>query len=169
MFLTLFVYIYNSDCGWFHVNFTDFNELYPYLIEYCNIVLLKVCLFNFLFVKINYLSSLKTIFKLTYMNFYTKGFHFKTMHVYCNSVIQLIKILYEGAETLKKNYFEIGGGEGITPFLYAHLDQNSWNDNLTLRYMKTHNKFSKYYYYGDTKLLIVSAALWHILRFRYIF
>lgn len=54
-----------------------------------------------MFIKINYLSSLKTIFKLKYMNFYTKGFNFKTMHVYCNSVIQLIKIIYKGAETPK--------------------------------------------------------------------
>lgn len=69
----------------------------------------------------NYLSSLKTIFKLTYLNFYTKGFHFKTMHVYCNSVIQLINILYEGAETPKKNYFEIGGGEGDHPLSLCSL------------------------------------------------
>lgn len=55
------------------------------------------------------------MFKLTYINFYPKGFHFKTMHVYSNSVIQLIKILYEGAETPKTNCFEIGGGEGDRP------------------------------------------------------
>lgn len=67
------------------------------------------------------LNMFLTLFVNIY-NFYTKGFRFKTMHVYCNSVIQLIRILYEGAETPKRNYFEIGGwGGGSPPFFMLTL------------------------------------------------
>lgn len=62
------------------------------------------------------------------MNFYTNGFHFKTMHVYCNSVFQLIKILYEGAETPKKErkrprkiILKLVVGRGSPPFFMLTL------------------------------------------------